>query len=375
MINLNQEVEMTWINGSIKYYQDKGYAFTKIRDKFNVKLKDVSLCSNKYVEAICDYCGQRVITRYCDYNESVLKHNKYSCVNCKSKKSIETNIQRYGKRMYNAENISLEKLKTRFKERNYIMLEDKNKYDYITDKTIIYYKCEKHPNSVLHISYADFKNGEGCKYCGREKANQSLRTEYEIVKNDFKNKGLILLTKEYKNNSQKLEYICIHHPDVIQSTCYTNLKNIQGCRFCCYERNRGENHYAWNGGISDIYEYLRKYIEPWKKDSRKKCNSKCAITGKRSNLVHHLYSFEKIIEELFQSLSINRANISDFSNEEISYLIEKCLELHYKYGLGVCLSENIHKLFHKIYGRKHNTPEQFEEFRQRYLAGEFSDVV
>ena len=58
--------------------------------------------------------------------------------------------------------------------------------------------------------------------------------------------------------------------------------------------------------------------------------------------------------------------ISEYSKEELNNITNLCVELHYKYELGVCLTEEEHKLFHSIYGRENNTIEQYKEFKQQY---------
>jgi hypothetical protein len=60
-------------------------------------------------------------------------------------------------------------------------------------------------------------------------------------------------------------------------------------------------------------------------------------------------------------------NISQYTQDELDILSKKCLELHYKYGLGVCMTKPIHKEFHILYGLKNNTPEQYEEFKKNKL--------
>ena len=59
--------------------------------------------------------------------------------------------------------------------------------------------------------------------------------------------------------------------------------------------------------------------------------------------------------------------------EELEIIENECIRLHYSYGLGIALSPKIHDLFHSVYSRYNNTPEQFKEFQQRYLSGEFKE--
>jgi hypothetical protein len=70
-----------------------------------------------------------------------------------------------------------------------------------------------------------------------------------------------------------------------------------------------------------------------------------------------------------------RKTIGDYSEEERILIYDMLNKLHIKYGLGVCLSKLVHKVFHDSYGYYNNTPEQFEEFKQRYKNFEFDDLL
>lgn len=59
----------------------------------------------------------------------------------------------------------------------------------------------------------------------------------EEIKKLFNAKGYKLLTQEYKNNTQELEYICNKHKNKgIQSTCFSSFKRGKGCVYCKYEQ-------------------------------------------------------------------------------------------------------------------------------------------
>ncbi len=139
---------------------------------------------------------------------------------------------------------------------------------------------------------------------------------------------------------------------------------------------KGKDNPNWKGGITPLYFELRSEIKEWRQDSMKKCNYKCVITGKEFDNIHHLYSFRNIVNECFYMLNLDqRSQVKDY-NEEDFYNIKNILtELHYKYGLGVCLKKEIHKLFHDNYGYFNNNPEQFKMFKERLYSGEFNDFL
>jgi hypothetical protein len=137
--------------------------------------------------------------------------------------------------------------------------------------------------------------------------------------------------------------------------------------------NRGENSYNWKGGSSYKYNTISSLlrnstIDKWREDSINSSNGKCVASGLPYDCVHHLYGFNFILSELLDITKIElKDKTSDYTESEIITLKETCLELHYKYGLGVCLTNDIHEEFHKIYGYGDNTPEQFKEFLNNKL--------
>ena len=94
---LTKEVEVKLWGRHIKYYHDLGYK-GKHGDIITVKVDDLPSNSRAEVEVECDYCHKPYHTQYSSYLNSLKYINKSSCnkIDCKNKKTKETNQIRYG---------------------------------------------------------------------------------------------------------------------------------------------------------------------------------------------------------------------------------------------------------------------------------------
>lgn len=112
------------------------------------------------------------------------------------------------------------------------------------------------------------------------------------------------------------------------------------CHSCAMTKfNSGENHYKWNYSKTDEEREIGRDYPEYKEFIQKvlaRDNYTCQITNKTRQetklVVHHLNSYMS-----------NPQDRCDVKN-------------------GITLSEDIHKLFHSIYGYGNNTKEQFMEF-------------
>ena len=81
------------------------------------------------------------------------------------------------------------------------------------------------------ITYANFKKGIRCSICARNK-----KPPYQEVFNYFKSKNCQLLTQEYLNAHQLLDYICCCGNK--SKINFNNFKRGQRCKECKEERKK-----------------------------------------------------------------------------------------------------------------------------------------
>jgi len=151
---------------------------------------------------------------------------------------------------------------------------------------------------------------------------------------------------------------------------YGLVKIIQDIKIHFLEKKNGR----WSGGITNLYFALRNGLTKWKQDSMKFCNYKCIISGNNFDEIHHVIPFREIADEAFCLVNLDvREKIEDYSNNELNLIYNKINELHSFYGYGACLNKSVHKLFHDIYGYTDFDIDDFIDFVDKILCGDFND--
>jgi hypothetical protein len=94
---LDEFIGVKWCLYSKNHYIEKGYVFTKIGDKFIIKIDDLCKCSHILVRAKCDICNHEKLIRYREYYNNIKKGNYFACSRkCSTYKKIKTNLKKYG---------------------------------------------------------------------------------------------------------------------------------------------------------------------------------------------------------------------------------------------------------------------------------------
>lgn len=138
----------------------------------------------------------------------------------------------------------------------------------------------------------------------------------------------------------------------------------------------GENNGRWMGGITGISTALRENIYEWKRESMQYCNYKCILTGGEFDNIHHLIPFSGIIKEALNILNLEiKGNLGEYKEEDRESLILKVQELHRRYGVGVCIHREVHKLFHDTFSYTSFNREDFQKFIKNYFNGDYDDKL
>lgn len=329
--------------------------FTYEEVKNYVEMESSSGCkliSTEYINIMTKMKFQCRCGNFFETNLNEFKHGKskkQQCNTCGNKAKLN-----WKRLTYNEVKLNIEKL-------DYQLLSNK----YVNNSTKLKLLCKnKH---VFHMSYNDLQGGHGCWICQDDICRKTKYT-YEEVDSYLRKFDYTLVSNKYKNARSNLEIVCPKGHTffmAFHSFSYSNQRCPQ-----CYKENLS--------GMTNIKTTLRNNLEQWKRDSMEACNYKCVITSFDFDDVHHVYSFDSIVKDMCKELEIEEfvSQVSgDLTENQISFLKEKCLEHHYKHPLGVCITREYHRLFHRLYGFYNNTEQQFYEFVTRCRIGEFDEIM
>jgi len=372
-------VKVKWHNRNMIHFISKGYVYTKLGDEFLVKVEDLSKGSEVKLLVKCDYCNKIIEKQNINFLKQKNKIiNKDACSKCNSLKQNEiANIKKNKDTYVSLEfiinflkNINLELTKDNiFKDINKIHINKQLKI-----------QCKIHNNYIQEKTFNNIQShGIFCSICHVNGVNRSY-INLDFAKEIFDLYCCDLLETKYINTRTPMKFKCRIHSDIIQ---YSILGDIYyefcgPCRICGniekIKQHSGKKSHFWRGGFNGIGKYLRTKIVDWVNDSRKDCNYMCVVTGEKSRdiIVHHLKNFNLIVRETFEELNLEtKEKINEYTDEELNLITNKCIELHYKYGLGVCIDRSLHGILHTTYGYT-CAPEQFEDFAKKYYNGEFN---
>lgn len=95
---IDKIIKVHIIPPTFKWYLNKGYGPFKVGDTIDVKVEDLTYGSGIKIKAMCDFCGKIRNMKYNDYNKNISHSEEhiYSCVDCKMKKTVITNLKKYG---------------------------------------------------------------------------------------------------------------------------------------------------------------------------------------------------------------------------------------------------------------------------------------
>lgn len=240
MFDEKQHIQVRWNNSNRKWYESKGYIFTKRNDFFDVYAKDLSPRSNARIKAICDYCGEEYDAYFVVLMDGRKIVQKDCCHNCTGKKASEVSKQKRAEKYIGLAQSVCE-------ANNYILLTSVD--NYIDLHMDIEFICTKHGCQSMMLD--NFIRGHKCRDCSYEERAKNLRHDIEHVKKCIENiNGNKLLNPEdYKDTfTRNLN---------IQCSC----GNIFTTSFSNYSKHGVDTCYSCSCKESVGEERIRKYLE------------------------------------------------------------------------------------------------------------------
>lgn len=228
MFDKNQIVETVWNNANRQWYIDKGYSYTKNRDKLYVKAKDLPKSSRAKVVVTCDICKNEYETTY-----SIISNNtEHTCKKCAPDMANKLRNKREA-------NDKITIARKICECNGYTLITNESDYEGV--KGIIRFLCPKHGEQKM--IFDNFLKGHKCRECGYEAVGKKLKKSPDEVKRIIEsNNGNELLNKnEYidsQTNNLKIKCKC---GNVFIVSLSNYIKNgVNRCKTCSQKESKGE---------------------------------------------------------------------------------------------------------------------------------------
>ncbi|MGL4655704.1 MAG: hypothetical protein ACRCWM_07465 [Sarcina sp.] len=218
----------------------------------------------------------------------------------------------------------------------YIPLEN-----YINNTTKILFKCKIHNIEFLTTARRALEGRLTCPECLKENRQTRNLKDSDWLLGELKNKNIedVIPLEKCKGRGKIMLFKCSCGDE--WSTTPERVLLGNHCKKCGYEKFSGEKNHFYKPELTEEErnDDCRRAMVKGYATFRTKCynrdNYTCRVSGKVSTgdiLVHHLDGYNWCVE--------NRTNPNN----------------------GITLCEEVHKDFHRLYGKGDNTKEQFLEF-------------
>lgn len=360
---LNNKIKINITNRNITYYK-KIYNDITIGEN-TIDVDNLKNGSDLKILISCDNCSKKLYKKFNNLNRDRKNNGGFDyCANCGRINSGQT------------KKLEFETIYNLFLSKN--LTPQFNKNDNISTNIKLPYLCNIHNEYTQFVKYSKLVDSNySCKLCRSKRLSEINMKKFSEIKKYFIKKGLIPLFTEFDISGiyEKLKFKCKIHTNDIQEISYNSLKSTkEGCKICF--NKKGENSCNWKGGITPLTRNMRSKIDVYIKKRIKESNYTCELTGLNGSVhYHHITNFHLLLEE---SLKISnceiKKNIGDYTTDELYKIEKNLIELNEKSPYVILISK-MHILFHKIYGKKNNNEDQYNEFKNKYKNCEFNNIL
>lgn len=247
---ISEYVTAEWVGGTKKYYESLGYVFTKIGDKFQVKVSDLKENSGQIIKVACDLCGAESELTLQMYTKNIKANNGiYRCKNCMYKDRGHKKLLKYAK-------INIDIFNDYCHDNGYVPITTINEYPGINGD--VEFICPRHGKQKLLLSNIIHNNAR-CYRCGKESVSHTRTLSKETVKERVEkyNNNILVNPEDYVNtNIKNLNIICGNCGNVFTTSLSSYLNSeIRLCSKCIHQLSDGERKI-----IEYLDEYNIKYI-------------------------------------------------------------------------------------------------------------------